>query len=127
MLLENNCGAVHCQEWEVWATAILTSFSNLAIVPALFVIYQRQLRFESAIALFGLISSFLYHFCEPTGILICGMNGGNWHRLDNIGAIMCFANLFIYFMDNRYSSLCYNLVWYLYFVFLTIGVVSDLI
>jgi hypothetical protein len=32
---------------------------------------------------------------------VYGMNEGQWHRLDNISAIMCMANLFIYFMDNR--------------------------
>ena len=98
------CGASQCEEWENLATALLASLSNLAIVPALLQIHRQNLRFEAAIGLFGLTTSMLYHFCEPTGTWIYGMNGGNWHRLDNIGAIMCFANLFVYLMDNRWMQ-----------------------
>ena len=95
------CGAEKCEAWENLATAFLTSTSNLAIIPALIIIHRQKLRFEASIGLFGLVSSCLYHYCEPTSSQFFGMNGGNWHRLDNIGAIMCFANLFVYFMDNR--------------------------
>lgn len=42
--------------------------------------------------------------CEPLNIRVYGMNEGQWHRLDNISAIMCMANLFVYFMDNRQAA-----------------------
>jgi len=39
-----------------------------------------------AVGTFAILVSSLYHFCEPTGLQIYGMNDGQWHRLDNIGA-----------------------------------------
>jgi hypothetical protein len=101
MRIAKHCGASRCEHWENLATGLIASLTNLAIFPAVIQLHRQNLRFEAAIGLFGLFTSMLYHFCEPTELVILGMNGGNWHRLDNIGAIMCFANLFIYFMDNR--------------------------
>ena len=41
---------------------------------------------RAAVGVFAISVSSLYHFCEPTGYRIYGMNDGQWHRLDNIGA-----------------------------------------
>jgi len=30
------------------------------------------------------------------------MNDGQWHRLDNVGAIISFTNLFVYLSDIRF-------------------------
>jgi hypothetical protein len=43
-------------------------------------------RMRTAVGVFAISVSSLYHFCEPTGYRIYGMNDGQWHRLDNIGA-----------------------------------------
>ncbi|EKX32061.1 hypothetical protein GUITHDRAFT_121761 [Guillardia theta CCMP2712] len=92
--------------WELWTTAILNSLSNFLVLPAIRIAHRPPLRdgtmeFRVMFAIFGLISSSLYHFCEPLGIRVLNMNDGQWHRLDNVAAIMCFVNLFVYLSDFR--------------------------
>jgi len=90
-----------CTDAELTATAWVNVVSNLCMLPAIYVAVRQGLRFEAAVGCFAILASSLYHLCEPTGFRIYGMNDGQWHRLDNIGACMCFVNLFIYLCDIR--------------------------
>ena len=46
----------------------------------------------------------MYHCCDSIqGDLF--MSELQWHRLDNIGALMCFSILFTFLMDNRNRDL----------------------
>ena len=87
----------------------MTAITNIIIVPLVFrreVLLKRHLSFEAILTLFTLMSSFFYHFCDsmdyedlgPWSTLTNGffLGKGMWHRLDNIGAILCFIVLLIY-------------------------------
>ena len=47
--------------------------------------------FEAVIAGATMVTSALYHLCESIERPVLGMNAGNWHRLDNVFAIMGFV------------------------------------
>ena len=49
---------------------------------------RRGLTFEAVIAGATMVTSALYHLCESIERPVLGMNAGNWHRLDNIFAIV---------------------------------------
>ncbi len=42
----------------------------------------------------------MYHCCDSIDRDLF-LTELQWHRLDNIGALMCFTNLFTFLMDNR--------------------------
>jgi len=97
------CGAGNrvCEHWENQSTAIMCSSTNLLMFPTLVLMWRQELRFEAVFGGFVMLTSTLYHFLEPIGGTFLGMNDGQWHRLDNIGAAMCFVNVFTYLCDFR--------------------------
>ena len=96
---------------EFYFAMFVVIFTHL---PFLFVIYNRwkvkDLHFFT-ISLFTLICSFLYHWSDVENTMIyyktpnyqviqlLGMNPGQWHRLDNVFAILSFQALIIKLMD----------------------------
>mmetsp|Transcript_29042 Transcript_29042/g.69302 ORF Transcript_29042/g.69302 Transcript_29042/m.69302 type:complete len:245 (+) Transcript_29042:39-773(+) len=94
-------GTQACEDWELQATALVNMASNLCMLPAIVRIWQQELRWEAVSACLSVLTSLLYHLCETTGMTFFSMNDGQWHRLDNIGAVICFTNLFIYLSDIR--------------------------
>ena len=73
-----------------------TVVSHAAIVPACLQLYRRRWMFEFSTAMFAVLTSFMYHFCQAfhTQFYLTELQ---WHRLDNIGAIACFSCTFIHF------------------------------
>lgn len=78
----------------------LTGLTNFCGIPALYMIYKKKLYFQLHIGLFTMITSFMYHSMESLDVQKFYLTVGGWHKLDNIGSIMCFIILMVYYMDN---------------------------
>jgi hypothetical protein len=89
---------------EEFLMLIITGVTNVACIPALYLLYAKRMYFQVYLGIFTFITSFLYHSMESVHIKAFYLNSGGWHRLDNIAAIMCFITLFIYLMDNLQKS-----------------------
>ena len=84
---------------------LVTAVTNLLAVPFLFrrsVLLKRHLAFEVCLSAFTIATSFMYHLCDS--LQLYGSRGlwlgeGAWHRLDNVGSILCFVVLLIHFTD----------------------------
>lgn len=79
---------------------VITGITNFICLPALYVLYQKRLVFQLHIAVFTMITSFMYHALDSVAWKSLYLSTGNWHKLDNIGSIMCFVCLAVYLMDN---------------------------
>lgn len=82
------------------AMLVVTGITNFACLPALYVVYQKRLYFQFYMGLFTFITSFMYHSMESVDWNQIYLDRGTWHKLDNIGSIVCFQMLFVYWMDN---------------------------
>ncbi|GET87536.1 hypothetical protein, conserved [Leishmania tarentolae] len=62
--------------------------SHLPMVCVVVFLARRNLRFEAVTGAYSVIVSVMYHMCECFETRLF-MSEGRWHRLDNIGAIVC--------------------------------------
>ena len=88
---------------------VVTAVTNFLFIPCTFhsdVLLKKHLVFETVLSAFTLMASFLYHFCESMDYYPdrggrstfsdgAWLGKGRWHRLDNVGAILCFVVLLI--------------------------------
>mmetsp|Transcript_54666 Transcript_54666/g.62676 ORF Transcript_54666/g.62676 Transcript_54666/m.62676 type:complete len:250 (-) Transcript_54666:112-861(-) len=91
----------------IWMT-LVTAITNFLTIPSLTLLFKRAsdkrhptLMFPFFIGILTLISSFMYHFTESIQVDVIFLDSGNWHKVDNVGAIVCFQNLAIFLMDNK--------------------------
>merc|ERR1719242_2199286 len=77
----------------------ITGASNLPAIIPLLTVMEAQSAFHNFIGWFTMIISFCYHCCEALPSQVFYLHEGNWHRLDNIGAITSMTLLMIYLMD----------------------------
>jgi predicted membrane channel-forming protein YqfA (hemolysin III family) len=82
------------------AMFVVTGLSNFGCFPGLYLLYQKNLVFTLIIGVFTFICSFMYHSMESLEINVFYLTRADWHKLDNIGAIMTLICLFVYLMDN---------------------------
>ena len=80
--------------WEMLAMLFITGFTNLTAVPAIIIIWKQRMNFQFYISIFTVVTSFMYHSLESIDCPFFIMSEGGWHRLDNIGSIVCFQILF---------------------------------
>jgi predicted membrane channel-forming protein YqfA (hemolysin III family) len=82
----------------VWAVVLTTLVSHLSVLPAMRSFVRRRWLFELFVSGFCFMTSFFYHLseCLDTPIFLTPLQ---WHRLDNIGALAVFGNLFTYLSD----------------------------
>ena len=66
-------------------------------------LHKRKRPFECFIGFFTMWTSFMYHFCDSIDSPMW-LSEGQWHRLDNIGAIMSF----LLFVRNKIKTLYSN-------------------
>ena len=105
-------GSRQASEQIIWV--IITAVTNFIFIPCLFhrdVLLKRHLVFETVLSAFTLLSSFMYHLCDSMDWPDSGTNSsfwpgvwlgkGNWHVLDNIGAILCFIVLLIHLTNYK--------------------------
>ena len=83
---------------------LITGITNFACFPALYVLYHKKMTLQFHIGVFTFVTSFLYHSLESLGWKQLYLRVGRWHMLDNIGSIMCFIILLVYFMDNLHKK-----------------------
>ena len=67
--------------------------------------------FEMWMGLGALFVSVMYHSAEALRQPLWGMTDGQWHRLDNVFAIMCFVSLMLFLMDNQSAKVDECLRW----------------
>ncbi len=82
------------------AMFLITGITNFACLPALYLIYRKGMLLNLNIGIFTMITSFMYHGMESLQIKEIYLTPGGWHKLDNIGSILCMITLLIYLMDN---------------------------
>lgn len=71
----------------VWAVFLTCVLSHVPMLPTIVLLYRRRLPFECINGLYSIVVSFMYHACEAAGNSTFFMSPGQWHRLDNVGAI----------------------------------------
>ena len=86
-------------EMGVQATAVV--LSNLAMLPAIVLLWRGGKRYEAVLGTGAFVSSTGYHLAQTFASNLLGYNEGDWHRIDNITSINCFIAVFVYLMDNR--------------------------
>mmetsp|Transcript_148305 Transcript_148305/g.259197 ORF Transcript_148305/g.259197 Transcript_148305/m.259197 type:complete len:224 (-) Transcript_148305:230-901(-) len=98
-------GALNLQTWEETLMAmficIITNASMLFFIVAQF---RNKNWFEAVLGIATILVSTLYHSAEILGTSILGMNDGQWHRLDNVFAILCLSSLCVFFMCNNSNN-----------------------
>jgi hypothetical protein len=85
---------------EVNLQIITTCATNLAMLPAVVAGFGRGKHGCAFVGLFTMITSSLYHYCDTTRTKVWDMNAGQWHRVDNIFAIMSFQMICIHVAQN---------------------------
>lgn len=78
-----------------WAVFITCCLSHLSIAPAMLQLYRRRWMWETAVTIYSITCSFMYHTCQSfqTRIFLSELQ---WHRLDNIGALVSFSIFWTY-------------------------------
>ncbi|ETL39237.1 hypothetical protein F441_09616 [Phytophthora nicotianae CJ01A1] len=84
--------------FEMTMMLAVTGITNFCMFPAIHSLYRRQFVFEAFIGMFTMTTSFMYHVCDSIDGSLW-LTEGQWHRLDNIGAIMSFVSWSIHLMD----------------------------
>jgi hypothetical protein len=97
-------------ERAIWV--LVSAITNVAGLPTVALNWQKGRVFESVIMSYTFLTSFMYHLCdslELKGNRGLWLSEGQWHRQDNVGAIMCFVLFFIYLADFQnidHANLC---------------------
>ncbi|KAG7401324.1 hypothetical protein PHYBOEH_001740 [Phytophthora boehmeriae] len=86
--------------FEVGMMLAITGITNFCMFPAIVSLFRREFVFEAFIGMFTMVTSFMYHVCDSIDGPLW-LTEGQWHRLDNIGAIMSFIMWSIHLMDLR--------------------------
>jgi predicted membrane channel-forming protein YqfA (hemolysin III family) len=81
-----------------------TCVTNAAMLPAIVSLFRHGKSGGALIGLFTMITSSLYHYCDTTGTKVWGMSAGQWHRQDNVFAIMSFMNVCIHAARNSVQT-----------------------
>lgn len=85
---------------------LVTGLSNLPAMIPLMTVMRKQSYFHLFAGYFAMCISIAYHCCEALPSQRFILHEGNWHRLDNVGAITGFTLLMIYLMDiSHYPNL----------------------
>eukprot|EP00771_Trimastix_marina_P000577 gnl/Trimastix_PCT/1596.p1 GENE.gnl/Trimastix_PCT/1596~~gnl/Trimastix_PCT/1596.p1 ORF type:complete len:222 (+),score=2.62 gnl/Trimastix_PCT/1596:58-723(+) len=79
--------------WEQKLQIFTTVATNLGALLPISYTLRCCLPFETLCGVFTMMVSIMYHLCECLGILVLEMNDGQWHRLDNVGAILSWGSL----------------------------------
>ena len=86
----------------IWV--LVSTLTNVAGLPVVYLNLKKGRMFEAVIMFYTFVTSFMYHLCdslELKGDKGLWLSEGQWHRQDNVGAIMCFILLFIYMCDFK--------------------------
>ena len=67
--------------------------TNAAFLSPLLALLRRRRTADVASCVGLIVASSCYHWCDVFDSTLLGMNGGNWHRLDNVFAIASFVAL----------------------------------
>lgn len=87
-------------EGEKFAMLLITGVTNFVSIPAIVMVYKKGLYFQFCIGFFTFFTSLMYHSLDSVLWPHLYIRAQEWHKLDNIGSIMCFVTLMIYWMDN---------------------------
>lgn len=84
--------ANHEPKWLVFMTCVLT---HVPMFYSIVIMHRSNMPFEAALMCFAILVSVLYHTCDCYNSTLF-LNGIQWHRLDNIGAITTIIFLHIH-------------------------------
>lgn len=91
---------------------LVSVVTNVVGLPVVALNWRKGRVFEAVIMAYTFLTSFMYHLCdslEYKGNVGFWLSEGQWHRQDNVGAIMCFVLFFIYLADfekKDHADLC---------------------
>jgi Protein of unknown function (DUF3522). len=80
---------------------LITGITNAFTIPVILLMYRKNIIHRAFFGFFTGFTSFMYHTLESLDINRVFLDEGQWHRLDNVGSIICFCSLFVFLMDNR--------------------------
>eukprot|EP00760_Papus_ankaliazontas_P011496 PhM_4_TR14809/c0_g1_i1/m.12994 len=80
---------------------ITNVMSNFTVLPTVRLLFRRRWWFESFVVLAGMVTSTLYHASQAAPDVPLFLSELQWHRLDNICGLCCFAVFFLYLCDLR--------------------------
>ncbi|CAK8990986.1 Aurora kinase B (Aurora 1) (Aurora- and IPL1-like midbody-associated protein 1) (AIM-1) (Aurora/IPL1-related kinase 2) (ARK-2) (Aurora-related kinase 2) (STK-1) (Serine/threonine-protein kinase 12) (Serine/threonine-protein kinase 5) (Serine/threonine-protein kinase aurora-B) [Durusdinium trenchii] len=83
---------------EIHAMMWITVLSNASGLPAVWHTLSTNKPFPAVIGSATVVFSTLYHLADTIDDRFGGMTEGNWHRLDNIFAILSFVSLQVYML-----------------------------
>lgn len=79
---------------------LFTAITNLWSIPSLYLVYKRNRPFLLQAGIFTFVTSFMYHASESLDVELLFLTRIGWHKLDNIGSILCLILLIVHLMDN---------------------------
>eukprot|EP01061_Rhynchopus_euleeides_P041776 TRINITY_DN73040_c0_g1_i1.p1 TRINITY_DN73040_c0_g1~~TRINITY_DN73040_c0_g1_i1.p1 ORF type:complete len:243 (+),score=71.03 TRINITY_DN73040_c0_g1_i1:62-730(+) len=80
---------------------LIVAGTNAAGIPCAVRCFRHACFFEMWMGAGAVAVSVLYHTAEVWRQPLLGMTDGQWHRLDNVFAIMSFVSLMLFLMDNK--------------------------
>ncbi|CAD8048421.1 unnamed protein product [Paramecium primaurelia] len=86
-------------QFEMFLMVLITGITNFVVIPAIIIIRKQRMDFQFYMSIFTLITSFMYHTLESVDCKFFIIEEGGWHRLDNVGSIVCFQMLFTQLSD----------------------------
>jgi hypothetical protein len=78
---------------------LFETFTDLSVVPSLFLIFQRQKHFEFAMGIFQFVVSLLYNVCDSLDVTLF-LDKTEWHQLTNVAGLAYGVNVLVYLMCN---------------------------
>jgi hypothetical protein len=82
----------HSDDWIIFLTTVV---SHASMLLPIWQFHQRRWTYELFVAIFTLMTSFMYHFCQAFHAEIY-LTELKWHRLDNICSLTCFGMFFVH-------------------------------
>eukprot|EP01127_Copromyxa_protea_P000679 TRINITY_DN10583_c0_g1_i1.p1 TRINITY_DN10583_c0_g1~~TRINITY_DN10583_c0_g1_i1.p1 ORF type:complete len:208 (-),score=13.48 TRINITY_DN10583_c0_g1_i1:33-623(-) len=98
---------------EITLQMIAVVLTNLSFLPVAVLSWKRRNYVLFVIFVMTFITSLMYHFAETLDrrAKFFGMTPGNWHRIDNICAILTFQVLAVDYARIKYSNVREGVRW----------------
>eukprot|EP00013_Stygamoeba_regulata_P013912 CAMPEP_0177669082 /NCGR_PEP_ID=MMETSP0447-20121125/23208_1 /TAXON_ID=0 /ORGANISM="Stygamoeba regulata, Strain BSH-02190019" /LENGTH=208 /DNA_ID=CAMNT_0019175839 /DNA_START=15 /DNA_END=641 /DNA_ORIENTATION=+ len=83
----------------LWLQTLSTVLTNVPGILPTYNAFRRRMYCEGVIGVFTVLTSVFYHMAETLRRSLLGMSAGQWHRLDNVFALLTFNGLVLNLLD----------------------------